>query len=141
LAVLHAVDKGPMVDILVGPNENSVVIFRFIVHELANKYIAADILKSIAILAVILKVSFIESKLVTLVNEQSIPMIQLITSLAKVQRCHTSVQQSLAKLLQLANSQFLQELIGIADQNIIRFFLVPEKLFNELFLLRKQLLI
>jgi hypothetical protein len=57
-----------MVDILVRPDENSVLILRFIINKFAKIDVAADILESVAVLAVILKIAFVKSELRGLID-------------------------------------------------------------------------
>lgn len=75
LPMLHAINKTAMIDILISPNKDAILIFRLIVNKLADKDIAIDVLQPISVLAVVLEVSFVEAKIVLLVNQQAIAVV------------------------------------------------------------------
>lgn len=41
-SMLHAIDEGSMVDVPIGPDEQSIGVFRLVVHELAHKDVSPD---------------------------------------------------------------------------------------------------
>jgi hypothetical protein len=57
-----------MIDISICPQKYAILIFRFIIDELSYIEITINILKSIPILAVILKIALIKSQLVTFID-------------------------------------------------------------------------
>jgi hypothetical protein len=57
-----------MIDISICPQKYAILIFRFIIDELSYIEITINILKSIPILAVILKITLIKSQLVTFID-------------------------------------------------------------------------
>ena len=58
--MFHAIDETAMIDISVGPDKDAVLIFRFIIEKLANVDISIDIFHAIAILTIILELSFVK---------------------------------------------------------------------------------
>lgn len=60
VAVLHTVDEGSVIDVAVPPDEDAILVFGFVVEKIADVYISIDVFEPVAVLAVILKVSFIK---------------------------------------------------------------------------------
>lgn len=59
--MLHAIYKRPMIDIAICPKEQPILVLWLIVYKSPNVCITRNVLHSIAIFAIVLKVSFIEA--------------------------------------------------------------------------------
>lgn len=84
LSVLHAINKTAMIDILIGPNKDAILIFRLIVDELSHKDISIDVLQPIPVLAVVLEVSFVEAETALLVDKQAVAVVEFVADIPKV---------------------------------------------------------
>lgn len=91
--MLHAINKTAMIDILISPNKDAILIFRLIVNKLADKDIAIDVLQPISVLAVVLEVSFVEAKIVLLVNQQAIAVVKFIADISEVKSGYAFVEE------------------------------------------------
>lgn len=99
--MLHAINKTAMIDILISPNKDAILIFRLIVNKLPYKDISIDVLQPISVLAVVLEVSFVEAKIALLVNEQAIAVVEFVADISEVKSCYAFVEEQLAELLEL----------------------------------------
>ena len=68
LAVLHAVDESSVIDVSIGPKEKSIGVFGFIIDKFANVDVSGCVFQSVAVLAVVLKVSLIKSQFIAFVK-------------------------------------------------------------------------
>lgn len=91
--MLHAINKTAMIDILICPNKDAILIFRLIVNKLADKDIAIDVLQPISVLAVVLEVSFVEAKIILLVNQQAIAVVKFIADISEVKSGYAFVEE------------------------------------------------
>ena len=87
--MFHSIDEAAMVDITVGPDEDAILIFWFVVDEFAYKDISIDIFHTIAIFTIILELSLVESKKTIFIDKESSSMIEIITSFSKIQHIGT----------------------------------------------------
>ena len=127
LPMLHSIHKTAMIDILVAPNKDAILVFRLIVDKFPDEDIAIDVFQPISVLAVVLEVSLVEAKIVLLVDEQAVAMIKLVADISEVEGGHAFVEEQFAELLELRYCHFLEEVIGVVDQDIVGFLLVPEE--------------
>lgn len=91
--MLHTINKTAMIDILISPNKDAILIFRLIVNKLADKDIAIDVLQPISVLAVVLEVSFVEAKIILLVNQQAIAVVEFIADISEVKSGYAFVEE------------------------------------------------
>ena len=78
-----------MVDISISPDEDTILILRFIVQKLTNKKIPIDIFHSIAIFTIILELPLIKPQKAIFVQKYPMAMIEIITSLSEIQSVTT----------------------------------------------------
>jgi hypothetical protein len=82
--MFHTVDKCSVVDIPVAPYEDAIVVFRFVVQKLADVNVSVYELETVAVLAVVLKVSLVETQEVGFVDEETITVVQVVAGLTEV---------------------------------------------------------
>lgn len=66
--MFHAIHEHPMIHISIGPKVESVLILRLVINEVAHIDVSRSVLQAIAIFAVILEVSLIETQPITTVK-------------------------------------------------------------------------
>lgn len=94
--MLHAIHEHPVVYISVGPEVEPVLIFRLVINEATHIDVPRSILQAVAVLAVILEVSFVETQPIATVKQQSIPVIELIADFSEVDCPYRPKQLQLA---------------------------------------------
>lgn len=90
-----------MIDILIRPNKDPILILWLVIDKLADKDISIDVLQPISVLAVILEISLVEAKGALLVDQQAVTMVELVADISEVQGCHALVEEKFAELLEL----------------------------------------
>lgn len=88
-----------MVDISICPNKYAILVLWLIVYKFTHIDISINILKSISIFAVILKISFVKSNVRSFVDEQPIPMVKLVTNRTEIDTWYTFIKEYLSELL------------------------------------------
>lgn len=68
LAVLHAVEESSVIEVAIGPKEKPIGVFGFIIDKVADVEVSGCVFQSVAVLAVVLKVSLVKSQLIALVK-------------------------------------------------------------------------
>lgn len=114
-----------MVDIPVGPDKDAVLVFGFIIDEPADVEVAVDKLHAIAVLAVVLEVTFVEPEGVGFVDEQPVAVVEVIGGLSEKQSGCAFEQEKLAVLLELLGGQFMQLLVRIIEKVLLAVFILP----------------
>jgi len=61
-AVLHSVEETAVIDISIAPHENTMLVFRFVIDEFTKINVTIDVLHASAVLAVVLKMTFVKAK-------------------------------------------------------------------------------
>ena len=139
--MLHPIDKGSVVDVSVVPDKDAIEVFGFVVEELADVDVSIDVLQSIAVLAVVLEVSFVEPEEVGLVDEKAVPMVEVIAVLSQVDAGRTLEEHDSSMFLNMLTCYLLQLFIRVFKESIRCFLFLSEEIFNEDFLLMKHFLV
>ena len=113
--MFHAINKTAVVDIPISPNEDAILIFRFIIQKLPNKKIPIDIFHSIAIFTIILELPFIEPQKTIFVQKHPVPMIEIIASLSEIQSVATFEENQFVVLLQMIFGYLLYLLVRVLE--------------------------
>ncbi len=82
--MLHAVNESSVIDVSIGPKEKPIGVFGFIIDKVADVEVSGCVFQSVAVLAVVLKVSLVKSQLIAFVKKQPVAVIELVADLTEI---------------------------------------------------------